>query len=139
MGLFCGTDQFLIHRVPGAADELLRKRVATLSVLEKLLDISASYTQQSILIPGMNILYFFSFKANIGITTIGVAIKVVLTPFLWLRKKRLKRLEACNAIKKISLKKYYEGKDPDSLVEWKVYSIKYESVRRIKLYQSLKA
>ena len=38
----------------------------------------------------------------------------------------------------ISLKKYYEGTDPNSLVQSKGYSIKYESIRRTKLYQQLK-
>jgi len=38
----------------------------------------------------------------------------------------------------ISLKKYYESKDPDSLFEWKGYNIKYETIRRTKLYQNLK-
>ena len=40
--------------------------------------------------------------------------------------------------KKLSLKKYYESTDPDSLFQWKGYSIKYETIRRTKLYQSLK-
>jgi len=39
---------------------------------------------------------------------------------------------------KLSLKKYYESTDPNSLFQWKGYSIKYESRRRTKLYQSLK-
>jgi hypothetical protein len=39
---------------------------------------------------------------------------------------------------KISLKKYYEGTDPNSLVQSKGYSIKYETIRRNKLYQQLK-
>ena len=39
---------------------------------------------------------------------------------------------------KISLKKYYESKDPNSLFQSKRYSIKYESIRRTKLYQQLK-
>jgi len=38
----------------------------------------------------------------------------------------------------ISLKKYYESTDPNSLFQLKGYNIKYESIRRIKLYQSLK-
>jgi hypothetical protein len=38
----------------------------------------------------------------------------------------------------ISLKKYYESRDPDSLFQLKGYSIKYESIRRAKLYQTLK-
>ena len=38
----------------------------------------------------------------------------------------------------ISLKKYYESTDPNSLFQLKGYSIKYESIRRIKLYQQLK-
>ena len=39
---------------------------------------------------------------------------------------------------KISLKKYYESKDPNSLFQLKGYSIKYETIRRTKLYQNLK-
>lgn len=39
---------------------------------------------------------------------------------------------------KISLKKYYEGTETDSLFQLKGYNIKYESIRRTKLYQSLK-
>jgi len=39
---------------------------------------------------------------------------------------------------KISLKKYYESTDQYSLFQFKEYSIKYESIRRTKLYQSLK-
>ena len=39
---------------------------------------------------------------------------------------------------KISLKKYYENTDPNSLFQSKGYSIKYESIRRTKLYQNLK-
>jgi len=39
---------------------------------------------------------------------------------------------------KISLKKYYESTDPNSLFQSKGYSIKYESIRRIKLFQQLK-
>ena len=39
---------------------------------------------------------------------------------------------------KISLKKYYQSTDPDSLFQSKRYSIKYESIRRTKLYQQLK-
>ena len=38
----------------------------------------------------------------------------------------------------ISLKKYYESKDPNSLFQLKGYSIKYESIRRTSLYKSLK-
>ena len=38
----------------------------------------------------------------------------------------------------ISLKKYYESTDPNSLYQWKGYSIKYESIRRTSLYKSLK-
>ena len=40
---------------------------------------------------------------------------------------------------KVSLKKYYESTDPNSLFQLKGYSIKYESIRRTKLYQQLKA
>ena len=39
---------------------------------------------------------------------------------------------------KISLKNYYESTDPCSLFQFKGYSIKYESIRRTKLYQQLK-
>ena len=39
---------------------------------------------------------------------------------------------------KIYLKKYYESRDPYSLFKLKGYSIKYESIRRTKLYQQLK-
>ena len=39
---------------------------------------------------------------------------------------------------KISLKKYYETRDPYSLFQLKGYNIKYETIRRTKLYQSLK-
>jgi hypothetical protein len=39
---------------------------------------------------------------------------------------------------KISLKKYYEGTEKYSLFQSKKYKIKYESVRRTKLYQQLK-
>ena len=39
---------------------------------------------------------------------------------------------------KISLKKYYESTDPNSLFQSKGYSMKYESIRRTTLYQSLK-
>jgi len=38
---------------------------------------------------------------------------------------------------KISLKKYSETTDPDSLFQSKGYSIKYESIRRNKLYKNL--
>jgi hypothetical protein len=43
-----------------------------------------------------------------------------------------------NQERKISLKKYYESTDPYSLFKLKGYSIKYESIRRTKLYQQLK-
>jgi hypothetical protein len=39
---------------------------------------------------------------------------------------------------KISLKKYYESTDSNSLFQLKGYSIKYDSIRRIKLYQQFK-
>jgi hypothetical protein len=39
---------------------------------------------------------------------------------------------------KISLKKYYEGATQYSLLQLEGYSIKYESIRRTKLYQQLK-
>jgi hypothetical protein len=38
---------------------------------------------------------------------------------------------------RISLKKYYESTEEYSLFEWKGYSIKYESIRRTKLYKNL--
>jgi hypothetical protein len=38
----------------------------------------------------------------------------------------------------ISLKKYYQSTDPYSLFQLKGYNIKYESIRRTKLYQQLK-
>ena len=38
----------------------------------------------------------------------------------------------------ISLKKYDESKDPNSLFQLKGYSIKYESIKRTSLYKSLK-
>ena len=38
----------------------------------------------------------------------------------------------------ISLKEYYESTDPYSLFQLKGYSIKYETIRRTKLYQQLK-
>jgi len=39
---------------------------------------------------------------------------------------------------KISLKKYYESTDPNSLFQFKGYSVKYESIRRTKLYTQFK-
>lgn len=39
---------------------------------------------------------------------------------------------------KISLKKYYEGTEEYSLFKSKGYSIKYDSVRKTKLYQNSK-
>jgi len=39
---------------------------------------------------------------------------------------------------KLSLKKYYESTDPNSFFQSKGYSIKYESIRRTKLYPQLK-
>lgn len=39
---------------------------------------------------------------------------------------------------KISLKKYYESREEYSLYQLKGYSIKYETIRRTKLYQQLK-
>ena len=39
---------------------------------------------------------------------------------------------------KIPLKKYYESTDSYSLFQLKGYNIKYETIRRTKLYQSLK-
>ena len=38
---------------------------------------------------------------------------------------------------KISLKKYYESKQEHSLFQSKGYKIKYETIRRTKLYQQL--
>ena len=43
-----------------------------------------------------------------------------------------------NQEKKISLKKYYEGKGEYTLFEWKRYQIKYDTIRKTKLYQQLK-
>ena len=43
-----------------------------------------------------------------------------------------------NQEKKISLKKYYEGKGEFTLFEWKGYQIKYEAIRKTKLYKQLK-
>ena len=40
---------------------------------------------------------------------------------------------------KLSLKKYYESTDSNSLFQLKGYSIKYEAIRKNKLYQQLKA
>ena len=39
---------------------------------------------------------------------------------------------------KISFKKYYESTDPNSLFQWKKYSIKYESIRDNSLFKQLK-
>ena len=39
---------------------------------------------------------------------------------------------------KLSLKKYYESTETDSLFQLKGYNIKYESIRRTSLYQNLK-
>jgi hypothetical protein len=39
---------------------------------------------------------------------------------------------------KISLKKYYQSTDSNSLFQLKGYQIKYETIRRTKLYQQLK-
>jgi hypothetical protein len=39
---------------------------------------------------------------------------------------------------KLSLKKYYEGKKEYTLFEWKGYQIKYNSIRKTKVYQQLK-
>ncbi len=39
---------------------------------------------------------------------------------------------------KISLKKYYESTDPNSLFQLKGYNIKYETIRPTQLYQQLK-
>lgn len=42
-----------------------------------------------------------------------------------------------NQEKKISLKKYYEGKGEFTLFEWKGYQIKYDTMRKTKVYQQL--
>ena len=42
-----------------------------------------------------------------------------------------------NQEKKISLKNYYQGKGEFTLFEWKGYQIKYDTIRRTKLYQQL--
>ena len=39
---------------------------------------------------------------------------------------------------KISLKKYYEGTETDSLFQLKGYRIKYEAIRKNKFYQQFK-
>jgi len=63
---------------------------------------------------------------------------------IFLRIPEQKRIEIIQrgfqlqAERKISLKKYYESTDPDSLFQLKGYSIKYESIRRNELYQNLK-
>ena len=65
----------------------------------------------------------------------------------WLRLSNLSENEKIEIIKlgfqlnqegKISLKKYYESTDSNSLFQLKGYSIKYETIRRTKLYQQLK-
>lgn len=43
------------------------------------------------------------------------------------------------AERKISLKKYYEGTGEFTLFEWKGYNIKYDTIRKTKLYQQFKA
>ena len=43
-----------------------------------------------------------------------------------------------NQERKISLKNYYESTDQNSLFQSKGYQIKYESIRRTKLYQQFK-
>jgi hypothetical protein len=43
-----------------------------------------------------------------------------------------------NQEKKISLNKYYEGKGEFTLFEWKGHQIKYEAIRKTKLYKQLK-
>jgi hypothetical protein len=44
-----------------------------------------------------------------------------------------------NQEKKISLKKYYEGTGESTLFDWKGYQIKFNSIRKTKLYKQLKA
>jgi hypothetical protein len=39
---------------------------------------------------------------------------------------------------KLSLKKYYESTDPNSLFQSKGYSIKYETIRKITLFKQFK-
>jgi len=39
---------------------------------------------------------------------------------------------------KLSLKKYYESTDPNSLFQSKGYNIKYDTIRKNNLYQPLK-
>ena len=66
----------------------------------------------------------------------------------WLRLSNLSEDDKIEIIKagfqlqsqgKISLKKYYEGvSEANSLFQLKGYSIKYETIRRTKLYQQLK-
>jgi hypothetical protein len=42
-----------------------------------------------------------------------------------------------NQKKKISLKNYYQGKGESTLFEWKGYQIKYDTIRKTKVYQQL--
>ena len=42
------------------------------------------------------------------------------------------------AERKISLKKYYESTDPNSLVQSKEYNLKYDAIRKNKFYQQSK-
>jgi hypothetical protein len=43
-----------------------------------------------------------------------------------------------NQEKKISLKNYYQGKGESTLFQWKGYQIKYDTIRKTKVYQQLK-
>ena len=79
-----------------AAGELLHKRVATLSVFEKLIQSTSSYMQQSI--PAINIMHFLNVQTNIAITSIAVGLKMAVTPFL---RRRNKMEAARNSLRRV--------------------------------------
>ena len=61
--------------------------------------------------------------------------------FVFQKKKKIEIIQTgfrLNQEGRISLKKYYESTDPNSLFQHKGYSIKYETIRRTKLYQQFK-
>ena len=113
VSVFSGTDPFLADKVPGAggallesfvaekiskynatlvaqaaAGELLRKRIAPLSVVEKVIQATSNYMQQSL--PGISILYFLNVQTNIGLSAIALGLKVALRPFLRRRNEKKK-------------------------------------------------
>jgi len=64
---------------------------------------------------------------------------IVLFLLLWERfQSRIQTGFQLQAEGKIPLKNYSESTDSNSLFQSKGYSIKYESIRRTKLYQQLK-